>query len=295
MIAAGVRATTINLADLRVYPAGNYAGTNRPAPLWEANYTDDPARLGQQFVDPIIEAVGAHCGPSLLDVTGAPGFYLGMDAAITTDGHSDGPLFWLMPCLNFAAREVLRIAPQPMSFTDFYPDHLDGDGRIIASPDSTHASHAAFLADLAPRVCAELNDYFASRHETALTVPEVDGWARDCAWGRIETGLSFDGRGRPAIADTARAAGEAFGLASVGPRSTLYEQLESLAAGVVELAPRMEADFVGHDGPGGPFVDFHGPVDALTPAARSFLAELSADHRITIGALVDGAEVLRGN
>lgn len=295
MIASGTTTTVVQLSDLRVYPSGNYAATNRPAPLWEANYTDDPARLGQQFVDPIIEAVGPHCGPSLLNVTGAPGVYLGLDAAITNDGYSDRPLVWLMPCLIVAGREVLRLAPQPMSFGDFYPDHLDGDGTVIASPDSTHSSHGEYLADLAPRVCAELNEYFASRHETALTVPEVDGWARDCAWVRIETGLSFDERGCPAIADTARAAGEAFGLASVGPRSTLYDQLESLAAGVVELAPRMEADFAGHDGSGGPFVDLHGPVDALTPAARSFLARLSADRRITIGALVDGAEVLRGN
>lgn len=295
MIAAGVRATTINLADLRVYPAGNYAATNRPAPLWEANYTDAPAGLGQQFVDPIIETVGPHCGPSLLNVTGAPGVYLGLDAAVTNGGYADGPLVWLMPCLLVAGREVLRLAPEPMAFSDLYPDHLNADGEVIASPDATHVNHAAFVAELAPRVCAELNDYFASRHETALTVPEVDGWARDCAWVRIETGLSFDERGRPAIADTARAAGEAFGLASVGPRSTLYDQLESLAAGVVELAPRMEADFAGHDGSGGPFVDLHGPVDALTPAARSFLAQLSADRGITIEALVDGAEVLRGN
>lgn len=81
----------------------------------------------------------------------------------------------------------------------------------------------------------------------------------------------------------------------MGARPTLDEQLQALAAGVVELAPRMEADFVGHDGPGGPFVDFHGPVDALTPVARSFLAELSADRRMTVEAVVDGAEVLRGN
>lgn len=142
---------------------------------------------------------------------------------------------------------------------------------------------------------AFVNLYFASRHETALTLPKVDGWARECAWARIETGLSFDERGRPAITDTARAAGEAFGLTSVGARPTLDEQLQSLAAGVVELAPRMEADFVGHDGSGGPFVDIHGPVDALTPAARAFLLRLESDRRIRIEARVDGAEVVRGN
>ncbi|MCT2300193.1 hypothetical protein M3G04_04650 [Dietzia cinnamea] len=294
-MAYGMTTTVVQLSDLQVSPAGSYVGSSLAAPRWEAGYVDDPAYWGTRFLDPVIAAVGPHCGPSNLNVSGGPGLYLGLDAAITNDGYSDGPLVWLMPCLLVAGREVLRLAPQPLAFSDLYPDHLDGDGTVIASPDSTHSSHGEYLADLAPRVCAELNDYFASRHETALTVPEVDGWARDCAWVRIETGLSLDERGRPAIADTARAAGEAFGLASVGPRSTLYEQLESLAAGVVELAPRMEADFAGHDGSGGPFVDLHGPVDALTPAARSFLAQLSADRRITIGALVDGAEVLRGN
>lgn len=287
--------TVVQLSDLQVSPAGPYAGSSLAAPRWEAGYVDDPAYWGTRFLDPVIAAVGPHCGPSLLNVTGAPGVYLGLDAAVTNDGYSDGPLVWLMPCLLFAGREVLRLAPEPLAFSDLYPEHLGGDGEVIASPDATHSSNAAFLAELAPRVCEHLNLYFASRHETALTVPEVDGWARDCAWVRIETGLSFDERGRPAIADTARAAGEAFGLASVGPRSTLYEQLESLAAGVVELAPRMEADFVGHDGSGGPFVDFHGPVDAVTPAARSFLAKLSADRRMTIEAVVDGAEILRGN
>lgn len=294
MTGPGARSATIGLSDLRVYPAGHYGVTNRPAPLWEADYSDDPARCAQRFLDPIVTAVGPHCGPSRLNVVGGPGLYLGLDAAVTNDGYSDGPLVWLMPCLLFAGREVLRLAPEPMAFSDLYPNHLHADGTVIASPDSTHSSYDAFLADLAPRVCEQLNLYFASRHETALTLPEVDGWERDCAWARIAVDCSWDEKGRPAIADSVRAAGEAFGLASVGPRSTLHEQLESLAAGVVELAPRMEADFVGHDG-SSPLIDIHGPVDALTPAARSFLTQLSADSRITIEAVVDGAEVLRGN
>lgn len=287
--------TVVQLSDLQVSPAGPYARGSLPAPRWEANYVDGPAYWGTRFLDPVIAAAGPHCGPSLLNVSGGPGLYLGLDAAVTNDGYSDGPLVWLMPCLLFAGREVLRLAPEPASFSDLYPEHLGGDGEVIASPASTHSSNAAFLAELAPRVCERLNLYFASRHETALAVPQVDAWTRDCAWARIEVGYSWDERGRPAIADAARAAGEAFGLASVGPRITLYDQLESLAAGVVELAPRMEANFVGHDGSGGPFVDIHGPVDALTPAARSFLAQLSADRRIGIEALVDGAEVVRGN
>lgn len=295
MTGPGARTATIGLPDLRVYTAGPYGVTNQLAPLWETDYSDDPARWAQRFLDPIVTAVGPHCGPSNLNVTGAPGFYLGLDAAVTNDGYSDGPLVWLMPCLNYAGREVLRLTPEPMAFSDLYPDHLHADGTVIASPDSTHSTYDAFLADLAPRVCEQLNLYFASRHETALTVPKVEEWARDCAWVRIETGLSWDERGRPAIADTARDARQAFGLTSVGARPTLDEQLQSLAAGVVELAPRMEADFVGHDGSSGPFIDIHGPVDALTPAARSFLTHLSTDHRITIETLVDGAEVLRGN
>lgn len=295
MIASGTTTTVVQLSDLRVYPAGNYAATNRPAPLWEANYTDDPARLGQQFVDPIIEAVGPHCGPSLLNVTGAPGVYLGLDAAITNDGYSDGPLVWLMPCLIVAGREVLRLAPQPMSFGDFYPDHLDGDGTVIASPDSTHPSHGEYLADLAPRVCAELNDYFASRHETALTVPEVDGWARDCAWVRIAMKLGSWIHDQGAISNTVRAAGEAFGLTSVETQTSLHNQLKSLAAGVVELAPQMRADGAGHDRRDTAFVDIHGPAEALTPAARVFLTQLDQDKLINVEVMVDGAEVVRGN
>lgn len=204
MIASGTTTTVVQLSDLRVYPAGNYAATNRPAPLWEADHSDDPARWAQRFLDPIVAAVGPHCGPSNLNVTGAPGFYVGLDAAVTNDGYSDGPLVWLMPCLNFAGREVLRLTPEPMAFSDLYPDHLHADGTVIASPDSTHSSYGAFLADLAPRVCEQLNLYFASRHETALTVPAVDQWTRDCAWVRIEIEFSWDERGRPAAADTAR-------------------------------------------------------------------------------------------
>lgn len=287
--------TVVQLSDLQVSPAGPYAGTNLPAPRWEANYADDPIYRGARFLDPAINAVGPHCGPSLLNLSGGPGLYLGMDAAVTNDGYSDGPLVWLMPCLLFAGREVLRLAPEPLAFSDLYPEQLNGDGEVIASPHATHSSHAEFLAEVAPRVCEHLNLYFRSREETALTLPVIDGWASDGAWARIEADLSWDERGRPAVEDTARAAAETFGLASVGPQPTLYEQLESLAAGVVELAPRMEADFVGHDGTGGPFIDIHGPVDALSPAARSFLTRLSTDRRIAIEALVDGAEVLRGN
>ncbi|MDI6872539.1 MAG: hypothetical protein QME79_14535 [Bacillota bacterium] len=104
MIASGTTTTAIALEGLSVDPAGHYASADLPAPRWEANYADYPAYWGTRFLDPVIAALGPHCGPSMLDVSGGPCLYLGLDAAVTNDGYSEGPLVWLMPCLIYAGR-----------------------------------------------------------------------------------------------------------------------------------------------------------------------------------------------
>lgn len=49
--------TAIPVSGLEVSPAGAYAGTNRPATGWEADYGDHPAHWGARFLDPTVTAV----------------------------------------------------------------------------------------------------------------------------------------------------------------------------------------------------------------------------------------------
>lgn len=285
---------TISLSDLRVACDGRYADVWEPAPTWAENFENDAARWSTSFVDPAINAVGAHIGTAFLTVTGAAGVSISLDTAVTNDGYSSGPLVWLMPTLHHQGKHLVRMCLEPLSFADLYPDNLTEDGEIIASPRVTHASKAAFLDDLAPRLCGLLNAHLATLVNMAVKVPAIPFWQKGETVGYVTVKSRWDKDGRlPSTVGTAERVAAKFGLALLFAANTIHDQAVAFGDGLAELAPELQMEGATVDGDGtGCFMSLFGPTTALPPAARAYLAAIAADPDIDVDITVDGAAIL---
>lgn len=282
----------LRLSDLRVTPAGQYRANHRLAPRWEANYADDAANWGARFVAPVIEAVGAHTGPSLVLVGGAPGVSITLDAAVTNDGYSSGPLVWLMPTLHHQGKRLLRLSLEPLSLADLHPGNLTEDGKVIASPDATHANNSDFISDLAARVSTLLTAHLATLSGMVMQVAKVPDWQRDETIGTLLVKARWDAAGRlPSTVHTATSVAAAFGLTSLTAANTIHDQAMAFGAGLAELAPELDVSETGASCDGC-FVEISGPTTALPQAARSYLALLATDRDIDVDITIDGADIL---
>lgn len=283
---------TIRLSDLRVTPTGKRHDRARPAPHWGSDFVADPTHWATWFVDPAIEAVGPHRGVALLNVTGTPGVSITLDAAVTNDGYSSGPLAWLMPTLHHQGKPKVKLCLEPLSSSDLYPEHLTEDGEVIASPDSTHANNADFINDLAARVCTLFNEHLATLTSLVMDVPEVPDWQRDETIGTVTVKARWDAAGRlPSTVKTATSVAAAFGLTSLTAGSTIYDQAVAFGAGLAELAPELDISDPGASCDGC-FVEISGPTTALPPAARCYLNWLTHDPDIDVDLTIDGAAIL---
>lgn len=282
---------TITLTDLHVTCDGPYADIGEPAPTWN---DDGPRGLewAAAVVDPAINAVGAYTDTAFLTMHGATGVSIALDAAVTNDGYSSGPLVWLMPTLHHQGRRLVRLCLEPVSLAQLYPQNLTEDGELIASPHLTHPSLAAFLDELAPRLCGLFNVHLATLDHWTVTVPAIPFWQNDGIIGSITVKARWDKDGRlPSTAETAERIATKYGL-SLRAASTLHDQAIEFGDGLSDLAPELdqEGPTVAADG-GGSFMTVYGPTTALPPAARHYLAAINADPDIDVNITVSGATI----
>lgn len=283
---------TITLTDLHVTCDGPYADTGTPAPTWD---DDGPSGLewAAAIVDPAISAVGAHTCTAYLTVHGAEGVSISLDAAVTNDGYSSGPLVWLMPTLHHQGKRLARLCLEPMSLAELYPHNLTEDGELTASPHLTHTSMAAFLDELAPRLCGLFNAHLATLNNWTVTVPAIPFWQKHETIGYVEVKARWDQTGRlPSTARTAKRILTQFEL-PLRPARTINDQAIGLCDALIDLAPELdqEGPCASADG-NGTFITVYGPTTALPPAARHYLAAINADPDIDVTITVNGAAIL---
>ncbi|MFL0579628.1 hypothetical protein [Dietzia sp. 179-F 9C3 NHS] len=283
----------ITLSDLQITPAGPYVAAGTPAPCWEANMDDDAFYWGSRYTEPLMWAVGGHEGPSLVNVTGAPGLDLVLDVTVNNDGFTGGPMLWLSPVLRHAGRPLVRLGCEPVFIENLLDDYLDEHGDVIASPHTVHATEDEFLAVLAPRVCQQINAHLATQTAVQITVPDVPDWQRDQTIVTITVPSAMGEDHRPAAAEIADRLAAHFRLDSLAGSSTVAGQAEAFGMGLRELAPALEWDgILTRPDTDGAFLDATGPVDALTPAARRYLSVMRRRGRVGVETTIDGAHVL---
>lgn len=283
----------ITLSDLQITPAGPYVDAGTPASHWEASMDDDAFYWGARYTEPLVWAVGGHEGPSLVNVTGAPGLDLVLDVTVNNDGFTGGPMLWLSPVLRHAGTPLLRLGCEPVFIENLLGDYLDEHGDVIASPDTVHATEDEFLAALAPRVCQQINAHLATQTAVQITVPDVPGWQRDQTIVTITVPSTMGEDHRPAAAEIADRLGEHFQLDVVTGQSTVVGQVEAFGLGLRELAPALDWDgILTRPDTDGAFLDATGPADALTPAARRYLSVMRRRGCVGVETTVDGAHVL---
>lgn len=282
---------TISLADLHVTCDGKYADLGKPAPTWDDG---GPSGLGwaAAVVDPAINAVGAHTGPAFLTVSGAAGISISLDAAVTNDGYSSGPLVWLMPSLHHQGKQLAKLCLDPVSLADLYPANLTEDGELLASPHLTYPTMAEFLGDLAPRLCGLLNAHLATLEHWTVTVPAIPFWQKGETIGYLTVKARWDKDGRlPSTTATAERIADKYGL-SLRAASTIHDQTIEFGDGLGQFAPGLdqEGPTVAADS-AGCFMEVYGPTTALSPAARAYLADIATDPDIDVDITVDGAAI----